>query len=90
MGQNALSQSDCKIFKLTISPEQNDEKARFFAFWYRFMEIGLAKKCVRPVWSQDLKFGGISRRNLWNILVCGVLKKNSEKPKVTLIIFGWW
>ena len=82
MGQNALSQSDCNIFKFTISPEQNDEKARFFAFLYRFMEIGLAKKCVRPVWSQDLKFGGISRRNLWNILVCGVLKKIQKSQKL--------
>ena len=29
MGQNALGQSDCRIFKLIISPEQNDEKAWF-------------------------------------------------------------
>ena len=39
MGQSALSQSDCRIFKLTISLEQNDEKVWFFACWYRFMEI---------------------------------------------------
>ena len=26
MSQNALGQSDCRIFKLTISPEQKDEK----------------------------------------------------------------
>ena len=26
MGQNALGQSDYRIFKYTISPEQNDEK----------------------------------------------------------------
>ena len=30
MGQNALDQSDSSIFKLTISLEQNDEKACFF------------------------------------------------------------
>ena len=39
MGQNALDQSDCSIFKLTISLEQNDEKARFFVYWSRFIEI---------------------------------------------------
>ena len=30
MSQNALSQSDYRIFKSTISLEQNDEKACFF------------------------------------------------------------
>ena len=39
MGQNALGQSDCSIFKLTMSLEQNDEKAWFFANWYKFIEI---------------------------------------------------
>ena len=39
MSQNALDQSDCSIFKLTISLEQNDEKAWFFAYWCRFIEI---------------------------------------------------
>ena len=29
MGQNAASQSDCKIFKSNISPEQIDELAKF-------------------------------------------------------------
>ena len=39
MGQNALGQSDCRIFKSTVSLEQNDEKASFLVYWYRFMEI---------------------------------------------------
>ena len=39
MGQNALEQSDCNIFKLTIPLEQNDEKAWFFAYWCKFIEI---------------------------------------------------
>ena len=39
MGQNALGQSDCRICKLTVSLEENDEKALLFACWYRFMEI---------------------------------------------------
>ena len=30
MGQYAVNQSDYNIFKLTISLEQNDEKAEFF------------------------------------------------------------
>ena len=38
MGQNALGQSDYTIFKSTISLEQNDEKAWFFACWYKFMD----------------------------------------------------
>ena len=29
MGKNALDQSDCRIFRYTISLEQNDEKADF-------------------------------------------------------------
>ena len=39
MDLNALCQSDCRTFKLIIYLEQNDEKAWFFACWYRFMEI---------------------------------------------------
>ena len=30
MGQNALGQSDCRIFKSAISLEQNDDKAYIF------------------------------------------------------------
>ena len=37
--QNVPSQSDSKIFKSTISLEQNDEKVWFFACWYKFIEI---------------------------------------------------
>ena len=39
MGQNALSQSNCRIFKSNISPEQIDETVSFFACWYNFMQI---------------------------------------------------
>ena len=39
MGQNALGQSDCRIFKSTISREKNDDKNLVFACWYRFMEV---------------------------------------------------
>ena len=71
-GQYALDQSDCSIFKLTISLEQNDEKAWFFAYWCRFLEIkswlknigvNIGQKWVWSLWSQDTKTGCISRRN---------------------------
>ena len=39
LGQNALSQSDCRIFKSTITLEQNNEKAWFFVCLYKFIEI---------------------------------------------------
>ena len=34
-----FGQSDYRNFKSVISIEQNDEKAWFFACWYKFMEI---------------------------------------------------
>ena len=47
MGRNTLDQSDCSIiFKLTISLEQNDEKAWFFASWCRFIEIKIWLKNI--------------------------------------------
>ena len=39
MRQNAVGQSDCRIFISTVSPEKNDEKTCVFAYWYKFMEI---------------------------------------------------
>ena len=86
MGQNALDQSECSIdyFKLTIYLEQNDEKAWFLACWCRLIEIkswlknigvGVVKKWVWSLWSQDTKIGCISRRNQWNKLALGMLIK---------------
>ena len=46
MGQNALGKSDCRIFKSTISLEENDEKAWFFACWYIFIEIRSSLKNI--------------------------------------------
>ena len=37
--QNVLSQSDCRIFKSTISPKQIDEITLFFTCWYKFIKI---------------------------------------------------
>ena len=39
IGQNAFCQSDYTIFKSTLSLEENDEKAWFFACCYRQIEI---------------------------------------------------
>ena len=39
MSQHALGQGDSRIYKSTISPEQNDKKSWFFACWYKFIEI---------------------------------------------------
>ena len=46
MGQNALGQLDCRIFKSTTFLEQNYEKDWFFACWYRFMENGSLLKNI--------------------------------------------
>ena len=35
MDQNAVSQSDCRISKSTISPEHINEISWFFACWYK-------------------------------------------------------
>ena len=37
--QIALSQSDCRIFKSTICPEQIHDTASFYAWWYRFTKL---------------------------------------------------
>ena len=39
MCQNVLGQSDCRIFKSTISLEDNDEKVWLFACWYKFIKM---------------------------------------------------
>ena len=43
-GQNALSQSCCRILKSTISPEQMDKTAAFFACWCNFKYWKLFEK----------------------------------------------
>ena len=39
IGQNTLSQSDCRISKSSISSEQFDETISFLAWWYKFKKI---------------------------------------------------
>ena len=98
MGQNALDQSDCRSFKLTISPEHKDEKAWFFACWYRLMEIkswlkkylgGCGQKWVWLLWSKDTKIGCISKRKYG----CGHLGLGTLKFAVSqdwICKFGWF
>ena len=54
MDQNALSQSHRRIFKLTISLEQNDKKSWLFACWYRFIEI---KSWLKSIWVDLVRIG---------------------------------
>ena len=44
IGENALSQSDCRIFKTIIFPEEINETAAFSACWYKFTKIKLIQK----------------------------------------------
>ena len=39
MYQKVTGQSDCRIFKSTLSPEQRDEIVWFLAYWYKFIEM---------------------------------------------------
>ena len=81
MGQNALDQSDCRIFKLTILLEQNDEKVWFFVCWCRFMEIkswlkntgvGMVKNGIDHSGLRTIKlavYQGVINRVSW-FLIC--------------------
>ena len=44
MGQNVLSQLDCKIFQSTISPEKINETAWFLACWYKVTYVKSSSK----------------------------------------------
>ena len=59
MDQNALSQSDCRIFKSTFLPEEIDETALFFAnsqkLQHQKILIGHGQKRVWPILSWNLK-----------------------------------
>ena len=73
LGQNALKQSDCSIFKLTLSLEQNDEKAWFLACCCRFIEI--------KSWLKNIGVGLVKNEcghSQWSKLIFGVLIKIQE------------
>ena len=52
MGQNALSQSDYRIFKSTISLEQNDEKPDFLHVDTDSWKVEVDWKILRWTWSK--------------------------------------
>ena len=52
MGQNALSPSDCRIFKLTVSLEQNDEKAWFLHVDVDSWKLKVDQKILGWAWSK--------------------------------------
>ena len=82
-----------------LSLEQNYEKTWFFACWYKFREIkswlknigvgGVFKNGCGHSGLRTLKLA-VSKEGINEINWFLVFGKNSGKPKVTLIIFGWW
>ena len=50
MGQNALGQWDCIIFKSTISPEQNDEKVWFLHVDTSSLKLSVVWKILGWAW----------------------------------------
>ena len=54
--QNLIFESDCRIFKSTISLGQNDATAWFFVWWYKFIKI---KKWLKNIGVDLVKNGQI-------------------------------
>ena len=52
LGQNALSQSDCRIFKWTVSPEQIYETASFLLIDKNSQKLKFDRECFGYVWSK--------------------------------------
>ena len=86
-------QSDLRIFKSTLSLEQNDEKAWIFACWYRFMEIkswsksigvGMVKNGCDHSGIKTLKLDASQKAINWTswFLDCWFVATNSGKLKV--------
>ena len=68
IGQNALSQSDSRIFKSNIFPEQIDETASCFCMFIQIHNnsklikiflVGHGQKWVWPIWSLDSKIDNL-------------------------------
>ena len=63
IGQNIFSQSDCRIYKSTISPEQIGETASFFACRYKFTKLKVDQKIF---WLTMVK-NGFGQSGLWTL-----------------------
>ena len=86
IGQNALRQSNCKIFKPTSSPEQIHEAASFSACWYNFTKL--------KRWSKLFLFGHGQKLTVSQGLTDGNncffhAGTNSHKLKGDWNILGW-
>ena len=66
IGQNTLSQSDCRIFKSSISSKQINEIVSFLACWYKFKKIKVDWKFFGCAWSKMVLTNLVS--GLWNWL----------------------
>ena len=62
-GQNASSQSDCRIFKSIISQEQTDETVSFLTCWCEFSKI---KSWLKIFWLRIVQ-NGCCQSGLWTI-----------------------
>ena len=69
IGQNSLSQPDCRISKLTISPEQIDATVSFLACWYGQSGCWIRKLNLPMELTYFLHAGTI-----WKVLGVGMVK----------------
>ena len=82
MDQNALDQSDDSIFKLTISLEENDEKAWFFAYSCRFIKI--------KSWLKNIDVGVVKKRCGYSGLRTLKLAVSQEGISGVNWFLVWW
>ena len=59
MGQNALGQSDCKIFKSSVSPEQIDEKSDFLYVNTDLWKLKIGWNILGWAWSKMVVATGV-------------------------------
>ena len=86
MGQNVLSQSDCRIFLSTISPEQINEIAWFLHVDTNSHKLIVDQKISGLAWPELGVDGKNELMELTNFLHGGA---NSGKLKVISMILGW-
>ena len=80
--QNALSNSDWQIFKSSISAEQIDETAWFFACWYKFPKI---KSWLKSFWC-GIVTNECGQSGLWTLK----LTVSQERTDGTNWFFACW
>ena len=97
IGQNGLSQSDCRIFKSTISHEINRWNSLILCMLIQIQKndklienlvVEHSKKWVWSIWSLGSKFSCISRMNRWNELIFCMLAQIHTNWKVIENFWG--